>query len=192
MPLRPTIAPKKSLVPKKIVSKKTAPAPIAKKQQPKAATFSARPTLPPKGMLRCTSCGAVYYDKHWHSPSLVAADVPKSEMVEAMCDACHGASSASANAGWAGEVTLEGVPPANREDVLSQVRAIAKRALVRDPEERIIRILEKAGRIIVTTTENQLAVAIGTEVHAAHKGGTLSITWSDDDKPVRVTWAARS
>jgi hypothetical protein len=135
----------------------------------------------------------VYYDKHWHSASLIAPDVPKSELVPSLCDACHQSPSVGGvPTGWGGEVTLEGVPAANREDVLSQVRAIAKRAAVRDPQSRVLKIIEKAGKMLVYTSENQLAAAIGKEVHDAHKGGQLTITWSDDDKPVRVTWKAKA
>ncbi len=203
MALRPTINSKKKIASKKVLPKKSASATtkraaaknvtIADKSLNRGAVF-ARPPQSPSGLLRCTSCGAVYYDKHWHSASLVAAGIPRSEMADAICQSCHERPVATGGtpAGWGGEVTMEGVPLVNRDEVLAQIRNISKRATARDPQTRLLKILDKGGKIYVYTSENQLAVAIGKEVHASHKGGTLSITWSDEDKPVRVLWRTKS
>jgi hypothetical protein len=69
-------------------------------------------------------------------------------------------------------------------------RNVANRAGRRDPEDRIIKIVDAGESVVIYTTENQLAVSIGKQIHSARKGGTLVITWSHQDKPVRVRWTA--
>ena len=203
MALRPTINSKKKVAVKKPLPKKSASASTKRATTKNVTTTDrslnrgavfAKPSASPKGLLRCTSCGAVYYDKHWHSASLVAAGIPRSEMADALCQSCHERPVANGGtpSGWGGEVTMEGVAVINRDEVLAQIRNIAKRALARDPEARLLKILEKGGKLYIYTSDNQLAVAMGKEVHASHKGGTLHITWSDEDKPVRVLWRTKS
>lgn len=139
------------------------------------------------GMLRCPECGAIFHDKHWHAPSLFpTADVVLLEPHR--CDECKLAAS-GASVSYAGELTLEGpFDGVEKEEILHLVRNVGKRANERDPEDRIVRIREQGGRIVVLTTENQLAVSIGKQVHRARKGGTLEIVWSKTDKPARVHW----
>jgi hypothetical protein len=43
-------------------------------------------TLGQKALL-CTGCGAIYFDKHWHSPSL-AGHIDRADLAEAVCDEC--------------------------------------------------------------------------------------------------------
>ena len=146
-----------------------------------------------KGMVACERCGAVYFDKHWHSPSVFNASFLTDFMAKAVCDECRLIAKASGSepAGYAGELTLEGLHDAAvKAEVLGLVRNVGKRATNRDPEDRIVKIAEKGGAVIVYTTENQLAVSIGKQVDRSRKGGTLTITWSSTDKPARVHWVA--
>lgn len=141
--------------------------------------------------LLCTGCGAIYFDKHWHSASLVKGIV-RGDLKEALCDACKmGVKDDGGKvSGFGGEVTLEGMSDDIKSEVIGLVRNVGKRATHRDPEERIVKIVDKGKSVAVYTTENQLAVSIGKQVHRARKGGELQITWSHDDKPVRVRWTA--
>lgn len=132
----------------------------------------------------CLGCGAVLYDKHWHSPELVAAWVDLKGAARGRCEACR------AGARFAGELVIDGLKDSLlRDQVIALVRNVGKRASRRDPQARIIGITKMGPRRLrVLTSENQLAVAIGKQLHAAHKGGELTVTWSAEDKPVRVTW----
>ncbi len=144
-----------------------------------------------RGMLRCPNCGAIYFEKHWHSPSVLAS-VPKRALLESwICDECRVRAMAKNGAvlNFGGELVIEGKFGAEeKQEILALVRNVGARAAKRDPEERIIKISERGGTIRVSTTENQLAVSIGKQLDRARKGGTLAITWSHEDKPVRVRW----
>jgi hypothetical protein len=152
----------------------------------------------PAGLKLCARCDAVWYDGHWHTaPNLAAALKAKTKGAkggkEAYCEECryavHGPSDPK-SALFEGELTLDGlIDKAEKARVLAAVRAAAKRAQKRDPEDRIVGIDDRGERVVVTTTENQLAVALGKAVDAAFKGGRLRIVWSSDDLPARVHWS---
>lgn len=141
----------------------------------------------PGGVVVCEDCRAVWHDKHWHSPSVVEG-MDLSGAGAGLCEECKSQRKGKA-APYAGEVTLDGeFSPQEKDEILGLVRNAGKRAMARNPEDRIVRIAESGGAIKVYTSLNQLAVAVGTQVHHARKGGELTITWSRTDKPVRVLW----
>lgn len=194
--------PKKSqrIIKKSLDSSGTA-GPTGKQQKQITGTFSSqarRDRMTPvgkkgfPGFLVCGGCGAVYFDKHWHTPSLgIGLDL--SGAGKATCEECHvstrpGGRPAAREA--EGEVVLEGLAEETEAaEVLALVRNVGKRALKRDPLDRILRIAGGQGIFHVFTSENQLAVSIGKQVHSARKGGTLTITWSSADAPVLVRWS---
>ncbi len=142
------------------------------------------------GVLRCEDCAALWFDKHWHAPSVLEG-IDLANASKGLCEECRRArrSPKGAAAPYAGEVTLDGeFSPKEKEEILGLVRNVGKRAMSRNPEDRIVRIAEMGGTIKVYTTENQLAVSIGKQVHGARKGSELTIVWSHDDMPVRVHW----
>ncbi len=150
-----------------------------------------RKELKGKGVVaRCSNCGAIYHDKHWQSASLVPAYVLKEVSASALCDECAKPVGIDGEkvTGYGGEVMLEVHDPQDKIEIAGLVRNVGKRAMARNPEHRIIRMKEYDGRIMIYTTENQLAVAIGKEVDSARKGGRLSIDWADGDKYVHVRW----
>ena len=92
--------------------------------------------------------------------------------------------------GWAGEVVIEGLSAAEKAEVLGLVRHTGGTG-PRDPGDRVVRIDDGKKELRIYTAENRLAVSIGKRVHRSHKGGTLSITWSPGDMPVRVHWTKK-
>jgi hypothetical protein len=153
--------------------------------------FTAKPSLKieqsaaPRNAAVCPDCGAVYYDKHWHSAALIRKDVKIAGLPGKKCEQCRGGASR------AGTVVLEGlIGEAERREMIGLVRNIGKRASLRDPEDRIVMISGSGSRLTVWTSENQLAASIGRQIDRARKGGKLSITWSKGDKPVLVRWTA--
>jgi len=89
--------------------------------------------------------------------------------------------------GWAGEVVLEGLNEAEKADVLGLVRHTGAQG-PRDPGDRVVKIEDTKKGLRILTAENRLALSIGKRVHRSRKGGTLTITWSPGDMPVRVHW----
>ena len=153
------------------------------------------------GMKLCSRCEAVYYDGHWHTaPNLAAALKAKRKVSkptkDLFCDECryavHGHPDAK-SALFEGELTLDGlIDKGEKAEILATVRNAAKRATKRDPEARIVAIDDRGERVVVTVTENQLAVSLGKAVDASHKGGKLRIAWSSDDLPARVHWTRKA
>ncbi|KPJ85494.1 hypothetical protein AMJ57_02835 [Parcubacteria bacterium SG8_24] len=147
-----------------------------------------------KGNLVCGGCGALYYDKHWHSRGVFGTRPSMSGLTKGKCDQCRSrlVSAPDRIVNFGGQVIVEGLRTAeDRSEISALVRNVGKRAVRRDPNDRIIRIVRRGERLTVFTTENQLAVSIGKQIDRARKGGKLVITWSSTDKPVRVRWTAR-
>jgi hypothetical protein len=149
----------------------------------------------PTGMVLCDRCGAVYFEGHWHTSPALSAILRKSEKTvgeKELCLQCRMAKSGQkANeGGFEGEVTLDNLGNLEEKaEILSTIRNVGNKATARDPMDRIINIDDRGARVVVTTTENQLAVALGKAVDAAHKGGKLTIVFSHKgDLPARVYW----
>ena len=146
----------------------------------------------------CDRCGAVWFDGHWHTAPAMAAvlkakrKLAKGASKPVLCYECHLAVNGpgdGSKARFEGELTLDGLDdPAAKAEILKTVRNFGSRASKRDPEDRIINIDDRGERVVVTTSENQLAVGLGKAVDAAFKGGRLRIVWSKEDLPARAYW----
>lgn len=140
----------------------------------------------------CGFCHAIYFDKHWQNiPELYKWLKKQGRIEEQLCFECtwikKGTPFASVN--YEGEVILDNTIAGNeKNEILNLVRNVGKRAAARDPEDQIIKIDDRGSKIIIRTTENQLAISIGKQVARAFKGGELKIKYSHEDAPVRVYW----
>ena len=151
-----------------------------------------------KGLRVCDNCGAVYYDGHWHTNPTLAAMLKKAKKTPGARELCiqcrwtaHGG--ATVKEGFEGLVTLDGLTDLDEKaEILATARNVGKKAQERDPEDHIIAIEDRGERVVISTTENQLAASIGKAVDAAHKGGKLTITWGDGDLPARVYWKRKA
>lgn len=145
----------------------------------------------------CPRCGAVYFDEHWHTipnfSKLYQKMLPRPPIVEELCaeDRWIKEGKREGKTHWEGEVILENLILADKKEILNLVRNVGKRAFVRDPEDRIIKVEDMGSKVRITTTENQLAASIGKQVSWAFKGGKLEIIWSDEDAPARVRWTRK-
>lgn len=143
----------------------------------------------------CPRCYALFYDKHWHTWSNASVTLPaRTKVREEMCGACKTLGPGYGNSafGYEGEVILSGLnDQAFKKDILRTVKNVAERARERNPESQIIKIEDNGRTARITTTKNQLAVAIGKEVDSAHKGGELTIRFSDDNKLARIFWKTK-
>ena len=195
-------------MPKKTPSKKTyTPARAAKREATKDVVTGAKSGWwdaggrKPSGLKLCTRCEAVWYDGCWHvAPNLAAALKAKRKAAkpskDVFCEECryvvHGPAGAKSGL-FEGELTLDGlIDRKEKAEILATVRNAAKRAQKRDPLCRIVAVDDRGERVVVTVTENQLAVALGKAVDASHKGGKLRVSWSSDDLPARVHWTRKS
>ena len=191
-----------SIQPKRIIKKSIGgarPKAVSRKQKEEISGSYARARrneIPPKGLkgrsvvAKCGNCGAIYHDKHWQSAGLVPVEVLEKVSESVLCAECSKPALADGGkmSGFGGEVMLEVHDPQVKIEIAGLVRNVGKRAMARNPEHRIIKMVDYDGRIMVYTTENQLAVAIGKQVDSARKGGRLTIDWAEGDKYVRVRW----
>lgn len=148
-----------------------------------------------KAIHSCPRCGAIYFDKHWHIiPNFwleYKRIFPKKSVIEELCAECKWVDGGRGDVGWEGELVLGNLVPEDKNEILNLVRNVGMRAFKRDPEDQIIKIEDRGNKVIITTTENQLAVSIGKQVARAFKGGKLEIKWSDKDAPARVRWTRK-
>jgi hypothetical protein len=147
-----------------------------------------------KSVAVCPRCQAIYYDKHWHSWNTANRRLPKDlPITVVLCRACAilTAEKGSARDSYGGEVILSGLKKLDdRLETIGLIKNIGKRATRRNPEAQIIKIEDRGDSVRVTTTDNQLAVALGKQIDAAIKGGKLKVVWSREDVPARVHWSA--
>lgn len=148
-----------------------------------------------KPLRTCPRCGAIYFDKHWHIiPNFwveYKRALPKKPITEELCAECKWIDGGKEETGWEGEVVLENLVFDDKNEILNLVKNVGQRAFLRDPEDQIIKIEDRGKKVIITTTENQLAVSIGKQVARAFKGGKLEIKWSGEDAPARVRWTRK-
>lgn len=148
-----------------------------------------------KGVLLCDRCEAVYYDGFWHTDPHASAALkeakPRTAAKPAFCPECRYVvnGEGKANADFEGQLTLDGLHDAEEKDeILRTVRNLARKSEKTDPEDQIIAIDDKGERVVIATSDNQLALRLGKKVDESFKGGTLRVSWSDDDKPARIYW----
>lgn len=146
-----------------------------------------------EGLRLCDRCNAVYYDGHWHTNPKLAEAIKehRSDVKKELCRQCayivNG--EVSTRKGFEGLVVLDGLSdPEEKHEVLKTVRNFARKATERNPESQLADIDDRGTRVVISTTENQMAVGIGKAVNDAFKGGALRVVWSEDDMPARVYW----
>lgn len=159
---------------------------------------------PEKILIICPRCSALYYDEKWYQENDLFSHLKKKQellgkrfdqwlqekqkrAVQRLCPACQ------QRKDWCeGVLTLTNLTPILKKEILNLVKNVNQRALTRDIQDRIIKIEDKGSQIIVYTSENQLAVSLGKQIHRSHKGGILDIKFSHREDAIRVFWTAPS
>jgi NMD protein affecting ribosome stability and mRNA decay len=127
----------------------------------------------------CPSCGAVFRKGRWRDASASA------DAARRLCPACQ----RIADDYPAGYVTLEGsFLDEHRDEILGIALNVESREKTEHALKRIIAIESGAnGGLVITTTDPQLARAIGEAIHAAY-AGDLSYAYAKNEDLLRVTW----
>lgn len=134
-------------------------------------------------ILICPECNAFYYRKSWHHNARNYRNLSEDKKVT--IELCP-ADKMKKNNTFEGEVILKNVPHAIKGEVINLIENIGVRAHKRDVLDRILYLHTTDGRIEIRTSENQLAQGIGKQVHRAHKASKIKITFSDEEKIIRV------
>jgi hypothetical protein len=118
-------------------------------------------SLGEKGVVVCPVCHSLYYKKSWHHAKRSLEDAQRSHRPkEALCPACQMIKDKE----FEGQLTINGFPPGLKTDLIQLIKNFGQRAFERDPLDRLIDIKTDAGRLVVTTTENQLAVKLAKKI----------------------------
>jgi hypothetical protein len=126
----------------------------------------------------CPQCGAVFHSGHWQWTERPA------DAHEELCPACHRIRDEFP----AGELTLSGQFVAqHRDDILHIVRRQEETEKAEHPLNRIMKIDDAEGAIVVTTTEIHLPRRIGEALKSAFDG-ELEFNYDEDGYFLRVGW----
>jgi hypothetical protein len=147
----------------------------------------------------CSLCSARYHNHHWALPQATngshrngasgakgsgATGKTASNGHRVLCPACRKAEDKDPG----GILRLSGdYWPQHRDEILNLIRNEEKKAMGVNPVERILRIDEENGRLVVETTHEKLAQRLGRAIERACHGD-VEYKWSDDTKLVRVEW----
>lgn len=138
----------------------------------------------PAGFLICTKCRAVYHNKRWQWNEVLAAEHKNDDQAKSVCPACRTTRKEEAE----GVLELDGfVSAGQKQEILKLLKNAGERATERDPLDRIFTSEDLGKKVMVYTTENQLAISLGKQVTRAFNG-ELDISSSKDADIVRVKW----
>lgn len=116
-----------------------------------------------KGLRVCRTCGAFYFQKSWHhnADAFISRREGKDiSMVFVLCPACDMAKKGL----YEGRVIIEHVPAQFMRDLPNFITAYCRRAFLRDSQHRLIAIEKSKSEIVITLTENQLAVKLAKKI----------------------------
>ncbi len=134
----------------------------------------------------CPKCGAVYHNKHWEFDKELIHDTKlEGDYGKKKCPACRKIEDNYPM----GLVFIQGnFILEHKNTILNTIKSEEKRAMEKNPLERIITIEKKAAdKYIVKTTTDTLAHRIGNILHKSFKG-KLDYKFSDD-KFLRAFWS---
>ena len=129
----------------------------------------------------CDRCGAVYSGKTWRRGRRLAPDV----MNKARWVVCPGCAQA-ASGEYHGQVLITLADRVSRDAVLARIANVERRALLTQPERRIVASTWNGDTLEVLTTSQKLAHRIVHEVEKAF-GGRAHFSWSDADGTLFAT-----
>lgn len=119
------------------------------------------------GLEICSTCGAVYYKKHWHRnlESLNFPDITNAVKKDAsikfiLCPAC----AMVKNHQYEGRVVIKNAPAEKAAKLEELIESFCRRANGIDPMHRLIGIKKSENIWEVTLTENQLANKLSKKI----------------------------
>lgn len=138
----------------------------------------------PAGLLVCSKCRAVFHGKRWQWNGALTQQYQDDPAVRTVCPACQTTRQEEAE----GVLTLAGfVSGGQKQEILNLLKNAGERATERDPLDRIFHWENLGKKVVVYTTENQLAISLGKQVKRAFNGA-LEIDMAKEADIVRVKW----
>jgi NMD protein affecting ribosome stability and mRNA decay len=131
----------------------------------------------------CSGCGIVYYHKSWHHALEDWKHLSGEEMIKfVLCPACRMIQDKK----FEGELTISGIGSGKlKEEIRGALQNSGGLAFRRDPLDRIIEIADEKNRLVVRTTENQLAVKLAKKIKLTF-GGKMTVSHSREEDVIRA------
>ncbi len=129
----------------------------------------------------CQRCGAVYTEKTWRRGRRLTGEAA----AKAKWVTCPGCAQAAAGE-YYGQVLIDVDDTVDRNAILARIRNVERRAMITQPERRIVATNWGGKTLDILTTSQKLAHRIACEVEKAF-GGVVHFSWSDDDGALLAT-----
>lgn len=127
-----------------------------------------------KGVVVCKNCDAAYCVKSWRHSLNDCKNLDDTAMKFSFCPACQ----MIKNKQFEGEIVIKNAPVKIKNDLKHLIESFCKKAYERDPMDRLIAVKEANGNLIITTTENQLAVKLAKKIKETFKKAEVKIAYS--------------
>ncbi len=136
-----------------------------------------------KGIIVCPVCHSVYYKKSWHHNQNKDSNA-KPQIAKKLCPACQMIKDKE----FEGQLVINNFPSNPKTDLIKLIKNFCQRAFERDPLDRLIDIQTKSGNLIITTTENQLAVKLAKKIKEVFNKYKVQIKISYSPEPSDVAY----
>lgn len=140
------------------------------------------------GIIMCPRGEAVYFDKSWHHNLEEYKQLSQDKSIRFnLCPA----DKMQREGLYEGILIIENIPDDTKENVVNLIKNIGQRAFQRDVLDRILDVDYQKGTIQVKTSENQLAISMGKQIHNAYKKSTIKINVGSSGESVarvHVQW----
>ena len=133
----------------------------------------------------CPVCGLVYHNKRWSKDDHLLNSI-KMVAEKHKCPSCRKIEDRFAM----GVVFIDRQSDfidKHKTEIINLIRNEEKREFLRNPLDRIMRLIEKGSEFMVETTSENLAVAIGKALYRAYNG-EVKFSFSRENKQARVYW----
>jgi len=131
----------------------------------------------------CPLCGLIYHKKHWERNEELKNRLER-EAKKAKCPSCRKIEDHYPM----GILTITGnFLFSHKEEIKNIISNTEKKEILRNPLDRIMSLKEMKDKMVIETTSENLAIALGKALNRAYKG-KLNISFSQDQKLVRVFW----
>jgi hypothetical protein len=136
-----------------------------------------------KGVIVCEVCHNVFFKKVWHQPGsapLTGTKLSGTGVHFALCPACK---MKKGNL-YGGKVTIKNIPTETREELFNLISGFGRRALERNPQDRIMNIKTTGGTFLITTNNDELAAKLGKRITDTFKKTEKKVSFSSEPEEV--------
>jgi len=133
----------------------------------------------------CPVCGLVFHNKRWLKDDHLLNSI-KTITEKHKCPSCRKIED-HFSMGVVFITSESDFTERHKTEIINLIRNEEKREIVRNPLSRIMSLKEMSDEIMIETTSENLAIAIGKALHRANNG-KVEFNFSLDSKQARVYW----